>query len=995
MNGRRRAGQDTPATGADVMRAGWTSTSATGGRRYAFGPDIHIGECRQPAESCTAFEISLESKSLIRHWWQLGVRNWHVKRVRTLGALLAIALGVGAVVWVTCCYESVRETVMGWASGYVGRSHINIESPFGKFSQFAQRRVAEVADLPEVKSVTPLLVERLRGKAVRRADFVEGTKYDPWSSPEIDFTGIDLDSEPLVRDHPIVAGRGLTAADHYAVVLEASYAREEGVGPGDYLIIWNESGDTQQKLEIVGLTERRRIARFQPPLALLRLPVLQQIDNKYGFITSLDVVLHDGGRTALAQATAKIRRITLANNAGAHVRSAEARLKQVELAQQQQEVVLALLSCVAMLTALFIILSTLSMGMLERISQLGLLRCVGVTASQLAGLVYLEVLPLGLLGIALGIPLGLGLTGLTVKAVPEYVGRFAISWDGIGLAAIAGFATTLIAATLPAMAAISVSPLEASRPRARRPRRAPLIAATLLGVGLLVAQVAIMAFKIGRNFEFVRWSAASVVLLYCVYALAAPLMVWLLGSPAVLLIARLVGVRARLLQDQVGHAVWRSAGIVCGLMVGLSLIVALVVLNRSFRAGWQFPKQFPEAYIWSYEQFGITPEEAARRIEQFAGVKNFALANALNMAVEERQMQGPRAQIFHSATWFLGCDPDTFLDMVKFEFIEGDEETARELLRQGGHVLVSIDFARSRHKGLVPDEARGISNTVRVWFSDLGARTFKIAGVIDSPALDIAASFFQAESEARVAAMGSMIGSNADLKRFFNIDTIKLVLLNFDLPPEPPPPNWPPPPEQAGPELRASLNTDRKWWYDDDVPLAVRWQRAREHELLLELRNALDAHSAYVGTASELKDHIDAELTRVTYLLTAIPAVALLVAAIGVANLMTANVASRSKQLAILRAVGATRGQILRMVVGEALVLAAIGSALGLALGLHLAKNVQQMTLRFSGFIGPLEIPWAFVGLAVALTISLCLLAGILPARHASRTNVIEALHVA
>jgi ABC-type lipoprotein release transport system permease subunit len=932
---------------------------------------------------------------LITHWSQLGARNWQVKRVRTLGALLAIALGVGAVVWVTCCYESVRETVMGWAAGYVGRSQINIESPFGKFSQFAQRRVADVARLPEVKSVTPLLVDRLRGKTVRRADYVEGEEYDPWTSPEIDFTGIDLETEPLVRDHPLVAGRDLTTGDQYACMLEAGYAREMGVGPGDYLIIWNESGDRQFKLDIVGLTERRRIARFQPPVALLRLPILQQIDNKYGFITSLDVILHDSGHAALARATARIRHIVLSNNAGAHVRSAAARLKQVELAQQQQEVILALLSCVAMLTALFIILSTLSMGMLERISQLGLLRCVGVTARQLAALVYLEVLPLGVLGIAMGIPLGLGLTALTVWAVPEYVGHFTISWSGIGLAALAGFATTLIAATLPAMAAITVSPLEASRPRARRPRRAPLVIATVIALGLLGVQVAIVALKVGRNFEFVRWSAAAVVLLYLVYALAAPLAVWLLGSPAVLLIARLVRVRTRLLQDQVGHAIWRSAGIVCGLMVGLSLIVALVVLNRSFRAGWQFPKQFPEAYIWSYEQFGISPDEAARRISQFSGVKNFTLANALNMAVEERQMEGPRSQIFHSATWFLGCDPDSFLDMVKFEFIEGDEETARALLREGGYVLVSVDFARSRHKGVLPDEQKGISDTVRVWFSDLGSRTFKIAGVIDSPALDVAASFFQAESEARVAAMGSMIGTNADLKRYFNINTVKLVLLNFDLPPVPPPPGWPPPPDQAGTEARTGLLSSKKSWYDEDIPLAVRWQRAREQDLLLAMRTALDAHNAYVGTASELKDHIDAELSRVTYLLTAVPAVALLVAAIGVANLMTANVSSRSKQLAILRAVGATRGQILRMVVGEALVVGAVGSALGLALGLHLATNVRQMTLRFSGFSGPLEIPWPFVGTAIALTIGLCLLAGILPARHASRTNVIEALHVA
>ena len=57
------------------------------------------------------------------------------------------------------------------------------------------------------------------------------------------------------------------------------------------------------------------------------------------------------------------------------------------MAQDQQQVVLVLLSCMALLTALFIILSTLSMGMIERISQLGLLRCVGMTRIQLAGLV--------------------------------------------------------------------------------------------------------------------------------------------------------------------------------------------------------------------------------------------------------------------------------------------------------------------------------------------------------------------------------------------------------------------------------------------------------------------------------------------------------------------------------------------------------------------------------------------------------------------------------
>jgi putative ABC transport system permease protein len=118
------------------------------------------------------------------------------------------------------------------------------------------------------------------------------------------------------------------------------------------------------------------------------------------------------------------------------------------------------------------------------------------------------------------------------------------------------------------------------------------------------------------------------------------------------------------------------------------------------------------------------------------------------------------------------------------------------------------------------------------------------------------------------------------------------------------------------------------------------------------------------------------------------------VAAIGVANLMTANVASRVKQLATLRAVGATRSLVLRMVIGEALILGLLGSGLGLGLGLHLAWNVSTMTERMWGYVFPFQVPWGFVAAAIGLTVGLCVLAGMGPARHASRTNVIEALHV-
>jgi putative ABC transport system permease protein len=176
--------------------------------------------------------------------------------------------------------------------------------------------------------------------------------------------------------------------------------------------------------------------------------------------------------------------------------------------------------------------------------------------------------------------------------------------------------------------------------------------------------------------------------------------------------------------------------------------------------------------------------------------------------------------------------------------------------------------------------------------------------------------------------------------------------------------------------------------------LERRWRRWREAQVLEEVRRRLAAPQVYSGTVAELKDEIDAELTRVTLLLTAIPGVALLVAAIGVANLMTANVTARAKQLAILRAVGATRGLVLRMVVGEALVLGLLGSALGLALGLHLAANITELVDRMWGFRVALRLPWGYVIATILLTVGLCIVAGALPARHASRTDIVDALHV-
>lgn len=915
----------------------------------------------------------------MRHWSQLATRNWRVRSTRTLGAVAAIALGVGAVVWVTCCYESVRQTIVEWATRYVGESHISLESPLGKYDRFAQRVIDRITPLAEVELVAPQLVQRLRVRPVPRDQLSSRrAELETWVNdlPEIDLTGVDLSVEYRIRKWPewLRAGRLLTPDDQNVCVIEQDFAAENNLQLGDAILVWGGARDTPYELTIVGTIERRRIGRLQKGMALVPLVTLQNMTVNFGMINTLDIVLKDGGPRNISRAASKIHAAARTVVPNINMRSAEARLRQIESAQSQQEVVLVLLSSVAMLTALFIILSTLSMGMIERIAQLGLLRCIGTTGRQLAALVMWEVMPLGLVGIALGIPIGLALAVLSVWIVPDYIGAFTISWNGILLAVGAGAATTFVAAALPALAALRVSPMEAARPRARRAGVLPLAGVSLLAASALAVQMYVMDYKVLRSPDFVQWASAAVSILYAVYALAAPMTVWLISVPAVVVMALLVGVRWRLLQDQVGHAVWRSAGICCGLMVGLSLIVGLAVFNESFRAGWQFPKQFPEAYIWSFEQL---PPNAGAVAAKSAGVKSVTAANAMNVYVEEKPMF--MEAVYKSVTWFLGVDPDSFFDLVKLEFIEGDEETARRLLNEGGHILVASDFARARNKHL-GDKVKVTLGTKE--------RHFRVAGVIDSPALDIAAGYFQAQSEMRVVAVGSVIGTNADLRKHFLVDGVKLLLINFDLAPAEAPADWPPPRDTIrGRRLSQS-------YYDERRPLAERWQRYREMNVLENIKTQLAAPEAFSGTARELKTEIDTELSRVTQLLTAVPAVALVVAALGVANLMTANVTSRSKQLAIMRAVGATRGQILRMVVGEALVLGMLGSAMGLALGLHLAWNTTRMTATMWGFQVPFQVPWQQVGLAVGLTVGLCVLAGLLPARRAARTNVIDALHV-
>lgn len=127
-------------------------------------------------------------------------------------------------------------------------------------------------------------------------------------------------------------------------------------------------------------------------------------------------------------------------------------------------------------------------------------------------------------------------------------------------------------------------------------------------------------------------------------------------------------------------------------------------------------------------------------------------------------------------------------------------------------------------------------------------------------------------------------------------------------------------------------------------------------------------------------------------LLLGFAAIALFVGAIVITNTFAILVTQRIRQLALLRCVGATRNQVFRLVIGEALALAAAGSVVGVGLGIGLAAVFVDLMKR--SVSGPLpftiSLPSVLVPLLVGVIVTT--IAALAPARAATRVSPLAAL---
>jgi putative ABC transport system permease protein len=154
----------------------------------------------------------------------------------------------------------------------------------------------------------------------------------------------------------------------------------------------------------------------------------------------------------------------------------------------------------------------------------------------------------------------------------------------------------------------------------------------------------------------------------------------------------------------------------------------------------------------------------------------------------------------------------------------------------------------------------------------------------------------------------------------------------------------------------------------------------------------LSLHSypdAKIQTAEQFKKTQEKDINLTLNVLYGLLGLSVIISLFGVVNTLVLSVFERTRELGMLRAVGMTRRQVRRMIRQESIITALIGGALGIAVGFFLAILTTQ-ALNDQGVV--LAIPWTTLIIFIVATIVAGMLAAILPARRASRLNILEAL---
>ena len=375
---------------------------------------------------------------------KISAREILSRPTRALLTFTSIVIGVAAVVSVFLTTSNTRAAQREMLRAVSGRADLEIVSNGAQ--GFPYSILESVRETSGVKLAAP---------AINRF----GVLFAGERRAKARVLGIDPRVDQQVRDYEVVEGSKLESVGQ--VLLDRSFARSLQVNLEDSIRILGKGGMREAK--VVGLVEPSGgsgVAVGSSVYAIL--PDATKWFRTGNNIDQIQIVLDDP--EAINEV---MERLEAALPPEASVQPPATRSQMAEETMFATENGLHMAIAFALLISLFIIYNTFQMSVGERRKQLGILRALGTTRSQVRWMILREALVMSLLASAVGCIVGIygatWLSRVSQQVLQVHLPTIQITWWPLVVAVLFGVGVSLLGAYLPANRASSVQPLEAIR----------------------------------------------------------------------------------------------------------------------------------------------------------------------------------------------------------------------------------------------------------------------------------------------------------------------------------------------------------------------------------------------------------------------------------------------------------------------------------------------------------------------------------------------------
>jgi putative ABC transport system permease protein len=553
----------------------------------------------------------------MRNSFALARRFWRHYKARSGWSVISVMLAVGLVVALLVLSASLGATMEAVIARQVGLHHMALDyQQAGAY--MAETDLDLVRNVEGVRDLAPHLT--LYGRSVP-----PGMERYP--------IYIGVTDNPISRSAAqVIEGRQPGPGE---VALPKPFAERMRVGIGSSLRMPFPPGDDQE-VRVSGFTEGAPES-MRGGNALFDMAWLQRVTHLEGMYTGLLIQVDRPDDTRLA-AVVRSRLSRLFPNADI---DAMEEVRQTRRNQGALQTMIMVLGAFSLLASLFLIAGNFAMTFRERVRELGALRAIGAARGFLFRLVLQEALITGVTGSVLGLIGGVlatyGLLGLAGELLGVDAGAIVIPWSHGLLAALGGLVVTLAASLVPAIrssrvsaaAALKDSDQEAAGPRRRWGARLGLAVAGL-GMGALLLAGWLAGDPALREglIPFVFLGAAAVVV-GSVIGLPAllPLVIGLLGRAARLGFRRESDLASRHALRYVGQARFMYASLTLAISLCLIAVSALTGVRTEWELG--LSQTAPTPYLFRAAGTGSFPTSLAERASALPGVARVASIRAI------------------------------------------------------------------------------------------------------------------------------------------------------------------------------------------------------------------------------------------------------------------------------------------------------------------------------------------------------------------------------